>query len=91
MAWGEILSAERLQRGRSLRLHTLAGEDVVLRAPRGGRRELERLLRDAGVTIVDEYGARIDQSQFEKEADPTFVPRSVAEYRRDVGQWSDSA
>jgi hypothetical protein len=33
---------------------------------------VESALRDFGVRIVDEYGANIDQSQFEKEADPTF-------------------
>ena len=53
------------------------------------RRSVEETLRAAGVTIVDEYGARIDDSQFEKELDPEFVRRSVAEYKAGVGQWSD--
>ena len=42
---------------------------------KGKRREAEQCLRDGGVLIVDQYGARIDESQFEKEADPYFNQR----------------
>jgi hypothetical protein len=75
IAFGEILSAERLQSGRGFRLHTQGWESLVVLTGKGKRREAERRLRDGGVMIVDQYGARIDESQFEKEADPEFNTR----------------
>jgi hypothetical protein len=39
---------------------------------RRARRSVEAALREQGVQLVDEYGCRIDQSQFEKESDPRF-------------------
>lgn len=33
---------------------------------------MEAELRERDVQVVDEYGCRIDQSQFAKEADPRF-------------------
>lgn len=89
LVWGEILSAERRVGRRGFFFHLMTGERVKVCAPRGQLRPLERRLRDGGVRIVDEYGAVIDESQYAKEADGDFVRRSVAEYRMDVGQWSD--
>ncbi len=71
-SWGEILSAERLASGRGFRLHLRSAERVVLVTGRKSWRTAERSLRDAGVIVVDEFGARIDESQFDKEADPSF-------------------
>ena len=36
---------------------------------------MEAVVREVGCLVVDEYGARIDRSQFEKEADPKFNTR----------------
>jgi hypothetical protein len=104
VAYREILSAERLQSGRGFRLHTRGWESLVVLTRRRDRREAERGLRDSGVLIVDQYGARIDESQFEKEADPEFNTRFEenvwslfrascgalwSQCRRSMRQWSD--
>jgi hypothetical protein len=67
VAFGEILTAERLTSERGLRLHTRTVDTVVLRSSRRKARELEARLRVAGVRIVDRHGAMIDESQFENE------------------------
>ena len=72
MAWGEILSSERRSSGWGLRLHLASAKPVVVTVRPRACRAVEGKLRSAGVTIVDEYGAQIDQSQFDKEADPSF-------------------
>jgi hypothetical protein len=41
------------------------------------RRSMESAFRAAGLIVVDEWGARIDESQFEKELNP--------DYNKDVG------
>ncbi|WP_114794916.1 hypothetical protein [Gaiella occulta] len=89
LAWGEILSAERRVGRSGFFFHLMTGERVKVCVPRAQLRPFERQLRDAGVRIVDEYGAVIDESQYAKEADGDFVRRSVAEYRMGVRQWSD--
>ena len=91
LAWGEILSAERMPSGRGFRLHVLSGEPLTMIVGKDRQRDIEKSLRGGGVQIVDEYGARIDESQFDKEADPEFIPRCVADYKRGVGLWSDDA
>jgi hypothetical protein len=68
----EILSVERLSSERGFVLHNKETKSLVVMTGKRRRREVERLLRDQGVLIVDRYGARIDESQFEKEADPEF-------------------
>lgn len=73
VTWREIISAERRINGRGFTLHLRTTEKPVrLVIPSSGMRQLERRLRDAGVRIVDEYGGQIDESQFTKEADPSF-------------------
>lgn len=59
-----IRSIERTWRG--FRLHLEDGS-VVLRVSKRDRRVIEAAFRNLGVPVVDEYGARIDESQFEKE------------------------
>jgi hypothetical protein len=75
VTFSEILSAERLCSGRGFRLHSHERESLVVLTGKDKRRDAERRLRDGGVLIVDQYGARIDESQFEKEADPDFNRR----------------
>jgi hypothetical protein len=65
-----IASVERLSSGLGFRLHLYGGTSVVVLAWR--RRSLEAQFRATRLVIVDEWGAQIDASQFEKEGDPTF-------------------
>jgi hypothetical protein len=64
-----IRSVERSRRGFILHV-----EDGVreLRVRLRDRRAVELEFRALGLVIVDQYGCRIDDSQFEKEADPDF-------------------
>jgi len=64
-----IRSVERTRRGFILHLADGAWE-LKVRPP--GRRPVEFAFRALGVEVVDEWGARIDLSQFEKESDPAF-------------------
>ena len=68
----ELLSVERMAFRNGLRLHLRSHEPIVVLVRRCSRRTVESVLREGGVQIVDEYGCRIDESQFEKEADPRF-------------------
>jgi hypothetical protein len=70
--FSEPLSVERMAFGNGLRLHLRSHHPIVVLVKRGARRSVESALREHGVQIVDEYGCRIDQSQFDKEADPSF-------------------
>ena len=72
VSFGEIRSAERLPSGRGFRLHGPAWERLRVFVRRTGQRAFEERLRLAGVVIVDQWGARIDRSQFEKEKNPEF-------------------
>jgi len=57
VAYGEILTAERLSRAKGIRLHTVTTESVRL-AVRGSEvRDTEAALRAKGVRIVDRWGA----------------------------------
>jgi hypothetical protein len=71
----DVLSVQRWgASGRSFGIHRKACSEptrVVVR--RSTSRIWESELRRAHVRIVDEYGAMIDDSQFEKEADPKFA------------------
>lgn len=67
-----LLSAERTQQG--FRLHLRDGA-ATMRVRRSERRRIEAALRSVGVVVVDEFGAIVDDSQFEKEADPAFNRR----------------
>jgi hypothetical protein len=64
-----IRSLERTRRGFILHLNAGPRE---LRVRDCDRRAVEGVFRSLGVIVVDEFGARIDPSQFEKEADPEF-------------------
>jgi hypothetical protein len=70
--FAELLSVERMAFGNGLRLHLRSHRAIVVLVKRSARRSVESSLRDQGVQIVDEYGCRIDQSQFDREADPAF-------------------
>jgi hypothetical protein len=72
VAFGEIVTAERLSAGYGFRLYGRAWLRLVVLMRRSTVRVLEEQLRARNVVIVDEYGARIDDSQFAKEADPNF-------------------
>jgi hypothetical protein len=69
-ARGAPQSVERTRRG--FVAHYADGAGNVEKVPGRLRREVESELRLAGVVIVDEWGAQIDSSQFEKESDPDF-------------------
>jgi hypothetical protein len=59
LAYGEILTAERLGSGLGLRLHTKGTEPVRILCRGEGRESIENELRRRGVRIVDEWGAII--------------------------------
>jgi hypothetical protein len=80
VAYGEILSAERLRGRRGLRLHTRVGDDVRI----SGSQHLESELRTRGVRIVDSWGAMITPTLADFE-------RALADCPRPVRQSSDSA
>jgi hypothetical protein len=67
-----VITAERVRGGFVLHLGGATPSTRQLRVARGDRREVECALRSLGVTIVDEYGARIDESQYARELDPAF-------------------
>jgi hypothetical protein len=59
IAYGEILTAERLRSGRGICLHTRTTEPVRLRCSSPGTVEVEDSLRAYGVRVVDCWGALI--------------------------------
>ena len=84
IAYGEILTAERLGSRLGLRLHTRTTKPVRI-AGRGDRRaSIENELRARGVRIVDEFGAIIAPSLADFEAEMARGPS-------DVRQSSDNA
>jgi hypothetical protein len=68
----ELLSVERMGFWYGLRLHLRSHQPIVVLLRRRSRRGVESALRENRVQIVDEFGCRIDRSQFDKEADPRF-------------------
>lgn len=77
MPLADVLSVQRWgASGRSFRIQRKSSlEPTRIAVRRSTSRVWESELRRAHVRIVDEYGAMIDESQFEKEADPGFVKR----------------
>ena len=59
LAYGEILTAERLGSGLGLRLHTKGTEPVRILCRGAGCEAIEDELRSRGVRVVDEWGAII--------------------------------
>lgn len=59
VAYGEILTAERLKTGRGLRLHTRTADSLHVSFRRGDPDGVEIALRRRGVRIVDCWGAII--------------------------------
>lgn len=59
VAYGEILTAERLSTGRGLRLHTRTTRPLRISSRNAARLALENEFRRRGVRIVDEWGALI--------------------------------
>jgi hypothetical protein len=78
LASGRVLTIERAKRG--FRLHLESGASARMFVRRRERRPTEREFRRRGLVIVDEWGARIDESQFAKEGDPRFNRKSDPEY-----------
>ena len=80
VAYGEILTAERLASGRGLRLHTVTSEPMTVRCRGSARLATENELRRRGVRVVDEYGAMITPTlrDFESELsrDPAHLRQS---------------
>ena len=72
IAYGEIVTAERMPSRIGFRLHGRGWQRLVVVVRRSRLRSFEERLRAGGVVIVDEWGARIDASQFAKESDPEF-------------------
>jgi hypothetical protein len=68
IAYGEILTAERLPRARGIRLHTVTTDPIGLSVRGGAIRETEAALRQHGVRIVDCWGALLTPTleDFEK-------------------------
>jgi hypothetical protein len=77
IAYGEILTAERLRNGRGLRLHTRTSEPV--RVPVRGFELLnaESAMRDHGVRVVDCWGAILTRTLAEFEEALDQEPVSV--------------
>ena len=72
----DVLGVARRPSGRSFWIHRQSSyEPVRVLVRRSKGRGWESELRRERVRIVDEYGAMIDESQFEKEADPSFAKR----------------
>jgi hypothetical protein len=84
VAYGEILTAERLRRLSGIRLHTRALRPVRIRVRGQALLELEAVLRDNGVRTVDCWGAMIN---------PRFADfeQALAEGPGPVRQSSDNA
>jgi hypothetical protein len=72
VAFGEIATAERLESRWGYRLHGRGWQNLVIVCRPSQMRRVEGVLRARGVVVVDQFGARIDDSQFAKEADPNF-------------------
>ena len=84
VAYGEILTAERLRNRFGLRLHTVGHGAIRIRVRGEALAELEGRLRGRGVRIVDCWGAMITPTLADFE-------RALAEGPRSVRQSSDSA
>jgi hypothetical protein len=80
VAYGEILTAERLRARRGFRLHTRANDEVRV----SGSPYLESKLRERGVRVVDCWGAMITPTLSDFE-------RALAEHPAPVRQSSDNA
>jgi hypothetical protein len=83
IAYGEILTAERLRSWRGLRLHTTAADPVRVLC-RSSQQQVEEQLRRRGLRIVDGWGAIIAPTLFDFEQE---LPREPVRVR----QSSDSA
>jgi hypothetical protein len=84
VAYGEILTAERLRRMSGVRLHTLGFRPVRIRVRGQAVLELEAVLRGRGVRVVDCWGAMITPTLSDFE-------RALAEGPGPVRQLSDNA
>jgi hypothetical protein len=71
VAYGEIMTTERLRSIWGLRLHTRSGEPLRLPCRGAARTMIEDELRQRGVLVVDCWGAIISPTlaDFEKELD----------------------
>jgi hypothetical protein len=71
IAYGEILTAERLPSARGLRLHTRSIERLRVRCRGAARTGVEHELRRRGIRVVDCWGAIIAPTlaDFEEELD----------------------
>jgi hypothetical protein len=80
IAYGEILTAERLRSRRGIRLHTRTTEPVRVAVRGAAVLETEAMLRDSGVRVVDCWGCLLTPTlaDFEEALDqePTSVRQS---------------
>ena len=77
VAYGELLTVERLPQPWALRLHTRTTEPVRVWCRPGDRTSLENELRARGVRVVDEYGATITPTLEDFEAELAREPVPV--------------
>ena len=85
IAYGEILTAERLRSGRGLDLHTRGRmEPVRVRCRRAEREMIESGLRFVGVRIVDCWGAIIAPTLLDFEEELAREPAAVRQSSDDA-------
>jgi hypothetical protein len=84
LAYGEILTAERLPSGFGMRLHSRTTDHLRIWCGGARRNAIEDELRRRGVRIVDEYGAMITPTLGDFEAELACDPQCLR-------QSSDSA
>lgn len=84
IAYGEILTAERLPSIWGLRLHTRSTDPVRIGCRGSARIAIEGELRRRGVRVVDEYGAIIAPTLLDFEEELTRGPVSVRQSSDDA-------
>lgn len=74
VAYGDVMTAERLASGRGLRLHTRLAREIALPCRGDARVALEGELRKRGIRIVDGHGAMITPTLEDFENELTHEP-----------------
>jgi hypothetical protein len=77
VAYGEILTAERMGSPTRIRFHTRTTEALIVSCRGVGRTAAEDRLRQHGVRIVDEFGAMITPTVEDFAAELAREPMSV--------------
>jgi hypothetical protein len=89
IAYGEILSSERLPGFWGLRLHTRTTDPVWIGCWGETRAAIEDQLRSRGVRVVDEYGAIIAPTMEDFEAELAREPKGVRQSSDNAGSESE--